>query len=66
MPDAVDHAVAGEPVRGRLARVGPVAQVPAVEFGGDGALDGQVVFGEFVGDGRVVVPLKELAGAEEG
>ena len=65
-PDAVDHPVAGEPVRGRLPRVGPVAQIPAVEFGGNGAFDGQVELGELVGDRRVVVALKEVAGAEEG
>ena len=64
--DAVDHAVAGEPVCGRLSRVGPVAQVPAVEFGRDGALDGQVELGQLIGHGRVVVSLKELAGAEQG
>ena len=62
--NAVDHAVAGEPVCGRLPRVGPVAQVPAVEFGRDGALDGQVELGQFIGHGRVVVSLEELAGAE--
>ena len=46
---------------GRLAGVGSVAQVPPVEFGGDGAFDGQVELGEFVGDGRVVADLEEVA-----
>ena len=59
---AVEHAVAEEPVPGRLARVGAVAQVPAVEFSGDSALHGQVVFGELVGYRRVVPALIELAG----
>jgi hypothetical protein len=33
-----------------LPRVGSIAQIPAVEFGGDGAFNGQVEFREFVGD----------------
>ena len=47
---------------GGLAGVGAVTQVPAVEFSGDSALDGQVVFGELVGYRRVVPALIELAG----
>jgi hypothetical protein len=62
----VDHAVAREPVRGRLPRVGPIAQVPPVELGGDGALDGQIELGQLIGHRRVVVSLEELAGAEQG
>ncbi len=62
--DAVDHAVAGEPVFGRLARVRAVAQVPAVELGGDGAVDGQVVLGEFVGNGCVVAAQEEVGFAD--
>ena len=64
--DAVDHPVTGEPVPGRDPRVGPVAQVPAVEFGRDGAFDGEVELGELVGDRRVVVALEEVVGAEDG
>ena len=60
MPSPVNQCAGG------LPRVGPVAQVPAVEFGGDGALDGQVELGQLIGHGRVVVSLKELAGAEQG
>ena len=64
--DAVDHPVTGKPVPARHPRIGSVAQVPAVEFGRDGALDRQVELREFVGDRRVVVALKEVVGAEDG
>ena len=50
--DAVDHAVAGEPVIAlRLGRggVGADAQIAAVEFGGDRAGDGQILQRQFGG-----------------
>ena len=59
---AVDHSVAREPVGGGLARVGAVTQIPAVDLGRDGALDRQVVVGEFVGHRRVIPLLEEQAG----
>ena len=59
--NAVDHAVTGEPMSRRRARIRSVAQVPTVEFGRDGALDGQVGLGQFVGDGRVVAEAEDLA-----
>ena len=52
--DGVEHPVAGEPVvRRRVGRdrVGPVAQVAAVDLGRDRALDRQVGDGELVLDG---------------
>src|SRR5689334_9877686 len=63
--DTVDHAVAGEPVRSRLPWVRPVAQVPAVEFCGDGAFNAQIELGQLVGHRRVVLALKVVAGAEQ-
>jgi hypothetical protein len=62
---AVDHAVAGEPVAAGLPRVRPVAEVPPVEVGGDGAHDGQVELGQFGVDGGVVAHSEELAGSRE-
>ena len=57
-PDAVDHAVAHEPVMGRrvdrIHRVGAVAQVAAVEIGRELADDLQVEGGQLLGDGGVV------------
>src|ERR1700730_11764934 len=52
------HAVAGERVAGRLARVRAVGQVPPFEVGGDRALDRKVERSQFIGD-RCVVALHE-------
>ena len=56
--NAVDHAVAGEPVVGVRVlgsdRVGPVAEVAAVELGRDRARHRQVGGGELVGNGGEV------------
>ena len=54
--DTVDHPVADEPVPGRRAGVGPVAQVPAVQLRWDRSLDGQVVHRQLVGHRGVVAP----------
>lgn len=54
-PDAVDHAVAEEPVSGGgVGRVRPVAEVPAGQLGRDPPRHRQVVRGEFFADRGVV------------
>ena len=47
----------------------PPYQSPTLGYrypSGNGAVDGQVEFGQFIGHGRVVVFLEEVAGADEG
>lgn len=61
-PYAVHHSVAGEPMRAVLARVRPVAQVPAVEFRRQRAGDRQVESGEFVVDRGVMALEVEIGG----
>ena len=63
----MEHAVTGEPVAARRTGIGAVAQVPAVELGGDGTGDWQIVDGEFVGNRGIVadgedVPVVRQAG----
>ena len=57
-PNPVHHAVAGAPVPARFAGVGAVAQIPAVEFGREVAVDGQIEGGELVGNRSVVAGTK--------
>jgi hypothetical protein len=55
--DAMDHAVADEPVVGGgidgRDRVGPVAEVATLQLGGERALDGELGGGDVTGEGGV-------------
>jgi hypothetical protein len=62
----VDHAVTGEPVGTGLTGIRAVAQIPAVQVGGNRALNAQVDFGQFILDRREVAGSEELIGTEQG
>ena len=58
-PKSVDHSVADAPVTRARTRVGAVAQVPAVQFGGDAAFNRQVEGGQLVVHGGIVAGAKD-------
>ena len=53
-PDPVDHSVADAPVARASARIGAVAQIPAVQFGRNAALYRQIERGQLVVHRHVV------------